>query len=242
MKLIIDGITLKEVIKNMKDIVNEVDMLIDKEGVSIITMDPANVAMVIFKLPAKSCIEFEHTENETGFGLNLTNLSKILKRTTKGDLLTLETTDAKMSIKLNSNRAFTIPKIDIEENKQEIPKITYLSHTLLDRKDLLGAVEDVNLVSDAVMFTLTKDNLTLSGEGGLMSAKTRITNVDTEYKDEKENLKSKYSIEYISKMLTAPSDKVKVELNNESPVRLTFKNELYDLMYLLAPQVSDDDE
>lgn len=241
MKLSIDGITLKEVIKNMKDLINEVDMKIDNDGLSIITMDPANVAMVIFKLPAKSCIEFVHTDGEDSFGIDLTNFSKLLKRTKKDDILILETTDAKMKMKIGTGRTFTMPKIEIEDSVQKIPELKYLSSVTLDRKDLLDAVGDVNIVADSTLFTLSKDSLTLSGEGELMSAKNELSKIEIEYKDEKETLKSKYAIEYLQKMLTAPAEKVKIETGNEYPIRITFKNDIYDLMYICAPRIDSDD-
>lgn len=242
MKLEMSGITLREVIKNIKDLVPEVDIKIDKEGLSIITMDPANVAMVIFKLPAKSCMSFEHTEGEDSFGINLSNLSKILKRVKKDDMIKLITTDTKMSLKIGTARAFTIPKIDIEESAQKIPNLKLTSYINLDRKELLDAVEDVNIVANSSVFILTKDTFTVEGEENLMKAKIDFSNLDISIPEDETKIKVKFAIEYLKKMLSAPCEKVKVELGNDKPLMLTFINDAYDLAYMLAPRVSDQDD
>jgi len=55
----------------------------------MIAMDPANVAMVIFRLLSSSFVEYTVKE-ETVISINLNNLKQVLRRIKGSDNLTLE--------------------------------------------------------------------------------------------------------------------------------------------------------
>ena len=50
---------LKESINIISELVNEVTFKVDTNKIEIVAMDPANVAMVIFKLLSSSFIEYQ---------------------------------------------------------------------------------------------------------------------------------------------------------------------------------------
>ena len=61
----------------VSEVVSEVRIKLLEDGMSIVAVDPANVALVIFKLPKESFSQYE-TGNEV-WGVNLDDLKKILK-------------------------------------------------------------------------------------------------------------------------------------------------------------------
>ncbi|GAJ16616.1 unnamed protein product, partial [marine sediment metagenome] len=83
-------------------------------GMSITAIDPANVAMLGFKLPKEVFSQFE-TENEI-LGINLDNLKRILRRCSSGSSLILERKDNVLNIQIldRIKRNFTLGLIDIE--------------------------------------------------------------------------------------------------------------------------------
>ena len=70
---------LKESISIISELVNEARLKIGKDGIELVAMDPANVAMVIFKLLSSSFTEY-HVKEDTQMAINLQNLKQILKR------------------------------------------------------------------------------------------------------------------------------------------------------------------
>ena len=68
---------LSKTIDIISDLVMEVKMKVNEFGLSMIAIDPANVAMVEFKLPKSAFSRFEVTEPEE-LGIHLDNLKKIL--------------------------------------------------------------------------------------------------------------------------------------------------------------------
>ena len=70
---------LKDSIGIISELVSEVTLKIDKNKIEIVAMDPANVAMVIFKLLSTTFSEYS-VKGPTELAINLTNLKMILKR------------------------------------------------------------------------------------------------------------------------------------------------------------------
>src|SRR3989338_6223952 len=118
---------LKDSINIISDLVNEARFKINKDAMELVAMDPANVAMVIFKL-LSSCFTEYDVKEETQIAVNLGNLKQILRRVGSNDMLSLELTDDnKLSIKLKgeTKRTFDMPIIEIEEKEQKIPDLKF---------------------------------------------------------------------------------------------------------------------
>ena len=68
---------MSDAIAIISEVVSEVRIKLFEDEMSIIAVDPANVALVIFKLPKESFSQYE-AGNEV-WGVNLSDLKKILK-------------------------------------------------------------------------------------------------------------------------------------------------------------------
>src|SRR3989344_3067426 len=89
MKLKIDNPALfTKAIELISDLVLEVRIKISEFGLSLVAIDPGNISMVSLKIPKSAFKEFE--SGEEVLGVNLENLKKILKRSSKTSALFLE--------------------------------------------------------------------------------------------------------------------------------------------------------
>ena len=80
MKLTIaDPRYLRDSISVISELVNEVSIKFDKDGMEIIAMDPANVAMVVFRLLSSAFVEYD-IKQDISFNVNLENFKQILSR------------------------------------------------------------------------------------------------------------------------------------------------------------------
>ena len=105
---------LKDSINIISDLVTEARFKINSDAMELVAMDPANVAMVVFKL-LSSCFTEYDVKEETQIAINLGNLKQVLRRVGSNDMLSLELTeDNKLSIKLkgNTTRTFNLPIIE----------------------------------------------------------------------------------------------------------------------------------
>lgn len=248
MKLVLaDPTYLKDSISVISDLVNEARFKVTKDGIEMIAMDPANVAMVVYKLLSSAFTEYD-VQKDTELGLNLTNLKQILRRAKANDILTLELgEDGKLQVKLkgNTTRTFSLPIIDLEEKEQKVPNLTFPVSIQTSSRVLNDAIEDADIVAESVSFAAEPGKFLVSAEGDLSKAHIEIQQ-GTETKITAEGqakVKAKYSIEYLKKMIQAGklADSVSIGFNQDYPLKLEYKvvDKLL-LSFILAPRVEND--
>ncbi len=235
---------IKESISIISDLVSEGRFKINKNALELVAMDPANVAMVIFKLLSSTFTEYDVKE-ETEIGINLGDLKKILKRASPNDMLTLELDGSKLKIQLkgNTTRTFHISLIDIEEKEQKIPELEFPIKIKIPSNILSNAIEDADIVAESVTFEVEPKKFTISASGDLSNANIEIKEGEGIEIETKEKLRAKYSIEYLKKMIGASklSDEVIIRFNKDYPLKLDFK--IIDkliLSFILAPRVENE--
>lgn len=248
MRLVLaDPTLLKDSISVISELVTEARFKITKDGLQLIAMDPANVAMVIYKLLSSGFTEFE-VDKEQEIGVNLANLKQILKRVGASDILTLEVTeDNKLQIQLkgSTKRTFSLPLIELEEKEQRIPNLTFPITVSTTSTLLNDAISDADIVAESVTLAVDPDKFAIAAEGDLSKAHIEMKN-DGETKIQTESsakIKSKYSIEYLKKMISASklADDVSIFFNQDYPLKLEYK--VVDrllLSFILAPRVEND--
>lgn len=248
MKLVLaDPTLLKDSISVISDLVTEARFKITKDGLELVAMDPANVAMVIYKLLSSSFTEYQ-VDKEQEIAVNLANFKQILKRVGASDILTLELTDdskLKMRLKGATTRTFSLPLIELEEKEQRIPNLTFPVNISAPCATLNDAIADADIVAESVTFAVEPDKFSIAAEGDLSKAHIEISN-DDETKIQSEssaNIKSKYSIEYLKKMMNASklANDVNIFFNQDYPLKLEYKvvDKLL-LSFILAPRVEND--
>jgi proliferating cell nuclear antigen len=237
---------LKEPVSILSDLVDDVSFKIDNEKLEIVATDPANVVMVVFKLLSSAFIEYEVKNNEV-ISISLDNLSQILRRLKGNDTLSLELDKEKNKLKINmngdSNGTFNLNLSELEDQEKNIPDLSFKSKVITNSKMLEDAIEDVGIVAESVSLGLSKEKMMIRGEGNLSNAHVELNkNEDTEIENENEII-SKYSIEYLKKLIRGGklSDKVVLEWADDYPLRLEYNViDKLALSFILAPRVSDD--
>src|SRR3989344_5708074 len=128
MKLTLDeNKYLKEPILVISELVNEATFKIDKDKIELIAMDPANVAMIIFKLLSTAFTEYDVKE-PVELTINLDNFKQVLRRANADDKMTLELLNNKLKIELKSNstRTFNLSLINAENTVKKVPDLKFL--------------------------------------------------------------------------------------------------------------------
>src|SRR3989344_9070061 len=90
---------LTEPISIIAELVNEVRFKLDKDKLELIAMDPANVAMVVFKLLSSAFTEYK-LDGHQEICVSLDSLKQILRRVKSSDILTLELDKDKNRLKI----------------------------------------------------------------------------------------------------------------------------------------------
>ncbi|MEK6856821.1 MAG: proliferating cell nuclear antigen (pcna) [Nanoarchaeota archaeon] len=237
---------LKDTIAILADLVNDVQFKIGKDKLEIIATDPANVVLVSFKLLSSAFVEYTVEDKEV-ICVNLDNLNQILRRLKGNDTLTLELDKKRNKLKIDmkgdSQRLFHLSLIDIEEKEQQVPELEFKSKVVMNSKMLEDAIEDVGIVAESVALGLSKDRVTIRGDGNLSNAHVEFLNGDGTEISTEDSVSAKYSIEYLKKLIKGGklSDKVIMKWNTDYPLKLEYN--LMDklaLSFILAPRISED--
>ena len=248
MKLVLAELKyFKDSITIISELVSEVKFKAGKNGLKLVAMDPANVAMVNFELFSSSFTKYE-IKDEEEVSINLNSLKQILRRAKGDDIITLETTEdnkLKIQMKSNTTRSFSIPTLDLDDKDQKVPELSFPMIVEASSEILSDAIEDVSVVAESVTFLGEKEQLSVKAEGDLSKAFIEIrpseSTIIKTTSDEK--FKAKYSLEYLRKMVAGGklSDNVSLYFNSDYPLKLEYKvQDRLLLSFILAPRVDND--
>jgi proliferating cell nuclear antigen len=239
----------------LRDSIDTISQLIDdglfklkKEGIELMASDRAMVSFVDFKLKASSFDEYE-CDKDRAIGINLLNLLTVLKRVNANDKLTLSLNEKENKLEVilegDSKRKFAIPLIEI--SREDLPQIDQLKFnaTAEIRSDIFEqGISDADIVADSVVIELTPDNLKMFAESNNSKAELNLEKGNEALIDlnANEKVNSRYSLEYLKKMIKGSklADKAKIMLGKDFPLKIEFKNESAQLNMILAPRVAEE--
>lgn len=235
---------LKDSISIISELVNEASFKVTSNAIELVAMDPANVAMVMFKLLSSAFVEYDVKET-TELAINLNNLKQVLRRVKPADMLSLEMADNKLNVILKSNttRTFSLPIIELDEKEQKVPELSFPVSIKTHSSLFTDSIEDVDIVGESVSFIAEPKKFTLMAEGDLNKAQIEITPDDATTINAKEKVKAKYSIEYLKKMIQGSkiADEVTIQFNKDYPLKLDYKAvDKVSLSFILAPRVESE--
>ena len=230
---------LADAVAIISELVSEVRIKVDSSGLGIIAIDPANVALVSFKIPSSSFSVFEVT-NEV-LGVSLDSLKSVLRRCNAGSSLILKTEDTTLVIEIYDKikRVFNLALINVDSEEKTMPALEFSCKVEMNGTDFSQAIEDCAIVSDSCSFIIM-DNKFIVEARGLNSARSEFSD---EVQVQGELGKSRYSLEYLNKFIKACklSSKIRINFANDYPLKLNFRENHFELDFVLAPRVETED-
>ncbi|MBS3168319.1 proliferating cell nuclear antigen (pcna) [Candidatus Woesearchaeota archaeon] len=234
---------LKDSILIISELVNEVNLKLYKDRIELVAMDPANVAMVIFKLLSSAFSEYNIDQEKT-IGVNLINLTQILKRVKPTDMLILEVDSDKnkliITLKGVSTKRFELGLLNIDEREQKVPNLSFSAKVETNTLLFNDAIEDMEAIGDSLSFQATNDRFLINSEGNISSGNVEIgTDEDTTIDLSGGPVDARYSIEYLKKIIKGSklANKVNLEFAQNYPLRVEYKVlDKLALQFVLAPR------
>lgn len=232
---------LSDIISIISELVTEVKLKITKEGLSVTAIDPANIAMVYFKMPQDLFSQFEIDKDEN-LGINLENLRLVLRRCGLGSTLLISKDDnlLKLTIHDKIKRDFTLALIDIESEEKEMPKWEFKSVIKIDAHSLVEVIEDCLIVSDACTFISSPSSFVVEARG-LNSARAEFSSDEVEIYSDAST--ARFSLEYLNKFIKGAkiSSRAVISFSDNHPMRIDFPTGNVMLSFVLAPRIEQED-
>ena len=235
---------LKDSIGVVSELVSEVQIRVKDDNLEIIAMDPANVAMVVFRLLSSAFVEY-NVEGEKILSVNLDSFKHVLRRAKSSDTVVLELDEDKNKLKIqlrgDNVRTFNLGLIDIEEKEQKVPDLKFEVNIEMNSVIFDEAIEDMDIISDAVVFEADEGKFILGALGNVNEGRVVFENgEDISIMFEGDALKAKYSLEYLKKIVKGGrlSDKVRVSFSRDYPLKVEYMvRDKLQLSTILAPRV-----
>lgn len=231
-----------DIISIISELVNEVRIKVNNQGMTLIAIDPANVAMISFKLPASAFSELE-IEKEEILGISLDSLKSVLRRIHTRSVLriTKQENELRLEIIDRIKKEFNLALIDIESEEKELPNLEFTSKIEMASVDFAESIEDCMVVADSCSFIAEPNKFLIRAKGSLNSFKSEFSS--DELNIESQKAVSKYSLEYLQKMIKATkiTDKIKINFGTDYPLKLEFNTPFIELSFILAPRVETED-
>ncbi len=245
-----DAKVFSEFMESLSKIVEEAKFKIDKNGVKVVGMDPAKVALIEIEIPSEAFLEYE-LKRDIEMGANLESLSNSIKRGKKGDTVTFVISDDKVLVKLETQsgtiKRYLTPNLEVSVDIPENPKLEHDVEASIISDTLKRTVKDAEVISDVIVMEAEEEELRFKGyaEGkNKMTVKLKEGSPALIYLEIRNSSTSAYDIAHLKNVLnlTKVAAAIDLKFSSDKPLELVFKSaEGSRVRYLLAPTSIEED-
>jgi proliferating cell nuclear antigen len=243
----IQAVAIKSVFEVLKDIINDVNLYFDEDGVHIIALDIARTALVHMTLSAENFEEYD-CKTRVIAGMNMANTYKLLKSVTNNDTLEMSISNGEtleMVVHNQTKKAFSkfnLKLLDIDEDLLESPDLDTDIITTIPSVDFQRICRDMGNLADDINIFRDDDVLELSCKGDFADQSTSIECPENINK----RIGNTFSLKYINLFTKATGMCSSVQILQNSTddslpiiLRYTIAN-LGDMKFYLSAKANDE--
>jgi len=231
----VDVNTLLDITKTLKELLTEVRIKINKEGLRITEIDVSNVCMVNIVVNDYKFIELTTETEIKEYGVNVEDLYKLLKENKK-KLVKITTDNNKLYLEFSNGINSEMSLINIETEKKNVPELDFKTEIEINSKRLKEILKHFYSNSESVVFETENEFFKIYSKNNNI----KIDNNEVRIKGN--NNKSGYSTEYLSKFIKVIfSDKTILKFSEDYPLMFEQTTDNLKVSYILAPRVGSED-
>lgn len=239
--------SLKSCIDAIVNLVDEGTFEATKEGLHLRTMDPSQIAMVDFKMPASS-LESVDVDDKARVSLNLVDFSKVLSRSRGEEKLDIQLEEKEsrlhMTFEGDSKRVFKIPLLENDGAMPKEPNVPFDATLKIKGGVFKEMLRDAGLLSSHVILNVQDDgfHVDAKGDAGDVHSETKKDASFVVSLAAKGTSHAMFPFEYLEDMIKAcPDDSVlEIYLKTDAPIRIAYEIGDAKFTYYLAPRVEND--
>ncbi|CAM8961482.1 hypothetical protein QQ045_005358 [Rhodiola kirilowii] len=255
---LVQGSLLKKVMEAIKDLVVDANFDCSSSGFSLQAMDSSHVALVALLLRSEG---FEHyrCDRNLSIGMNLGNMSKMLKCAGNDDIITIKADDGSDTVTFmfesptqDKISDFEMKLMDIDSEHLGIPEAEYHAIVRMPAAEFARICKDLSSIGDTVVISVTKEGVKFSTRGDIGTANIVLRQNTTVDKPEEatiiemnEPVSLTFALRYMNSFTKATplSNTVTISLSSELPVVVEYKiAEMGYIRFYLAPKIEEDED
>lgn len=230
------------------NVVDEAKVHLDRDGLEIRAVDPANVGMVDAELDESAFASYT-VDHDSLIGVNLVRLTSIINGADAHQQITVtyDSTTANLIIQYGGHE-FTVSLIDPVSIREEpdVPELDLSVEATVETEEFQDAMKFSDEVSDHVEIRTDHDEMIVYAEGDTDDYKDTIEDGDDEIEIERANAEkdsSLFSLEYMKDMVDRfECDEIEVQHGSEFPIKMrgTISEDdrtVGNALYMLAPRI-----
>lgn len=244
MNFALEADTFKKIVDAVKEIVTETNITVNENGLEIQAMDHSHVALVQVKIEKDKFLAFKCVKNRE-LGINLLNLSKILKSCGAEDKVTFiqeEKIEDKMKMcfeNLAQTRSaeFMINLNQIECEKFELPDMEHDLKFIMPSKEFNKLCNDLREIGDTMTVTSDSKKISFHVKGDTTEGSIDFTNELGMVMP----ASSSYALKYMCMFSKAfpLCENVELLFSKEIPAAIKFDTNIGALSFFLAPKIDE---
>lgn len=244
--------SIKTLVESLKEVLVDVNLYFDNNGLKIMAIDNAKVAMVYVRLN-KEKFEDYHCAAKNICGINMLYFFKLLKTVGNLDVLTLfikNDSTNELGIRIENKEKNTVTEsslkmLDISEEKIEIPDIQFDSVISMPSSDFQKHCRELGVISNQVNITSSESNFVLNATGDFASQKIIIGEADNGliFSKKNQHVSETFDLKYLNSFTksTGLCSTVEIFLKEGFPLIIEYNvANLGKLQFCLAPKVKED--
>jgi proliferating cell nuclear antigen len=244
--------TLKKVIDAIKELVNDVNIELNEEGISLQAMDASHVALVSFFLKRDKFEEYV-CESPQIIGINIINMAKVLKCADNDDRITLKVDPniSKLTLIFEGRQddkisQFNLNLISLDNEQLGIPDHDYPAIVNMRSDEFARVCRELSQLSDTLNIAVSKIKVSFFVEGnvgdGEITLKPRERGERQLVIEATEDVACSYAMRYLNLFNKACvlGEEIQLNISQNLPLILTFGFELGFIKYYLAPKVNEE--
>ncbi|MBN2015093.1 MAG: proliferating cell nuclear antigen (pcna) [Candidatus Altiarchaeota archaeon] len=237
--LISDTKAWRNSIEAIAALIDEGTLQITKEGLKLRAMDPSQIALVDFVLPASAFDEYK-VDAPSNITVDFAELSKITRRSKPEDKIEFSLKDnrLKMVFEGEANRRFNMSIIESTTSPPKEPSVEFTSEIKVGANILKEALKDAELVSNHVALVVD-EGFTITAQGDTGSAEIKLKEENLMDFKVKEKSRAVFSLDQLNNLLKA-SDQgsiISLKIRTDAPLRVEYSIGDGRVVYFLAPRI-----
>jgi proliferating cell nuclear antigen len=241
-----DAKSWKSSIDAIVNLIDEGNLEVGKDGITLRAMDPSQIAMISFSMPKGAFIEYSVAATAR-LGLNFDSLSKILGRTRGSETLEVSGEENKLVLRFASGkrkRSFKVPLLDLPAGAQKEPSIQHDATVKINGGQFKETLRDAALVSSHVSLEAGTEGFIVEVHGDSGDLKVESEKESEEIVEIKASGSSKatFPLQYLEDIVKACPDSsvLSIHLKSNAPVKIEYEVGSSKLSYYLAPRIDSD--
>merc|ERR1711935_992591 len=253
---LIQGSLLKKVLESIKDLVTDANFDCSNNGFALQAMDSSHVSLVALLLRSDGFEHYRCDRNMT-MGMNLSNMSKMLKCAGNDDIITMKADDTGDVVTFmfespdqDKISDFELKLMDIDSVHLGIPDTEYAATVKMPSAEFARICRDLSSIGDTVTISVSKDGVKFATTGDIGQANITCrqnTSADKDNQtviDLQEPVTLTFALRYLNSFTKATplAPMVQLQMSKELPVVVQYLiADMGYVRYYLAPKIEDEE-